>query len=64
MTTSNITATNTADRSMFRTAAVGIAAAMAPLAVVIGVAAMNIPAAEAGYTQCNRVGNTVICNSF
>ena len=64
MTVSNITATNTADRSMFRTAAVGIAAAMAPLAVVIGVAAMSIPAAEARYTQCHRIGNSVICNSF
>ena len=47
MTASNITATNTADRSMFRTAAVGITAAMAPLALVIGIAAMSMPAAEA-----------------
>ena len=50
MTASNITAANTADRSMFRQAAVGITAAIAPLALVIGIAAMSMPAAEAGYT--------------
>ena len=50
MTASNIAATNTADRSMFRQDAVGITAAIAPLALVIGIAAMSMPAAEAGYT--------------
>ena len=67
MTVSNIKVTNntsTVDRHLIRTAAYGIAAAIAPLAVVIGVAAMSIPAAEAGSTQCVRIGNQVICNSF
>ena len=64
MTASSITATNTADRSMFRQAAVGITAAIAPLALVIGIAAMSMPAAEAGYTRCTRIGNTVTCNSW
>ena len=66
MTTSNITATNTTstvDRHLIRTTATGIAIALAPLAAVIGIAAMNVPAAEA-TTICNRVHNTVICNSY
>ena len=65
MTNTNNTKANNAaaDRSLLRSAALGIATAMAPLAVVIGIAAMNVPAAEA-YTQCHRIGNSVICNSF
>ena len=44
----NTKATKTAaNRSLARVAVTGIAASLAPLAVVIGVAAMNVPAAEA-----------------
>ena len=62
----NTKATKTAaDRSLARVAITGIAASVAPLAVVIGVAAMNVPAAEAyGSTMCTRIGNTVTCHSY
>ena len=67
MTISNITATNTTstvDRHLIRTTATGIAIGLAPLAAVMCIAAMNVPAAEAGHTQCHRIGNTVVCNFF
>ncbi|WP_206338379.1 hypothetical protein [Synechococcus sp. BS56D] len=62
MTISNINATNntsTVDRHLIRTASYYIAASMAPLAVMVGVAAMRIPAEDAGSTICERIGNSV-----
>ena len=66
MTNINFTATGAKENFLkgFATSAiVGIMGALAPLAIVTSIAAMNVPAAEA-YTQCQRVHNTVICNSF
>ena len=39
-----------------RTVRLGIAAALTPLAVVIGITAMNIPLAEAGSVSYTRPG--------
>ena len=62
----NTKATKTAaDRSLLRSATLGIATALTPLAVVIGVAAMHIPAAEAyTTTSCYRIGHMVRCTSY
>ena len=64
--TNNIKVNNAAaDRSLLRTAGIGIATALTPLAVVIGIAAMNVPAAEAySYTNCTSYGNSVSCYSY
>ena len=67
MTNTNNTKANNAaaDRSLLRTAGIGIATALTPLAVVIGIAAMNVPAAEAyTVTRCTTIGNTVRCTSY
>ena len=58
MTTSNITSNN---KTGIKQAASLVAMAVAPLAIVIGVAAMSVPSAEAGYTQCIRTGQLVQC---
>ena len=60
----NKTNSNVAKSSFVKHAATGVAFALAPFAIVAGIAAFNAPAAEAGYTQCHRIGNSVICNSF
>ena len=60
--TNKVNTTSVVDRSLLRAAGAGIAAALTPLAVVIGIAAMNAPAAEA-YTVCHRFGNMVVCNN-
>ena len=60
----NNTNTNVAKSSFVKQTATGVAFALAPFAIVAGIAAFNVPAAEAGYTQCHRIGNSVICNSF
>lgn len=52
-----MTTSNTAGRSMFRKAAVGIAAVIAPLAIVIGISGFNAPAAEARSCQTYCTGN-------
>ena len=67
MTNTNNTKVNNAaaDRSLLRTAGLGIATALTPLAVMIGIAAMNVPAAEAySGTNCTRIGNTVSCYHY
>ena len=54
-----------ADRSLLCSAALGVATALTPRAVVIGIAAMNVPAAEAySTTNCIRIGNMVQCSSY
>ena len=54
-----------ADHSLLRSAALGVATALTPLAVVIGIAAMNVPAAEAySTTNCIQIGNMVQCSSY
>ena len=66
MTISNINATNntsTVDLHLIRTASYYTAASMAPLTVMVGVAAMRIPAADAGSTICDRIGNSITCYS-
>ncbi len=51
--------------SNLKGAATGIALSLAPLAVIIGISAMNIPSAEAyTTTSCTRIGNTVTCSSY
>ena len=57
MTTSNITNNN---KTGIKQAASLVAMAVAPLAIVMGVAAMSVPAAEAGFT-CRQIGNAVYC---
>ena len=38
---------------------------LTPLAVIIGIAAVNMPSAEAySYSSCTRIGNTVQCHSY
>ena len=65
MTNTNKTAnTNVANESGLKQAITGIAVALAPLAVVVGVAAMNVPAAEAGSFsyRCYRSGSVTVCD--
>ena len=67
MITSTSTATAAKENFLkgFATSAVvGIMGALAPLAIVTSIAAMNVPAAEAGTTICNQIGNSVQCHSF
>ena len=62
VTTSNITANN---KTGIKQAASLVAMAVAPLAIVMGVAAMNVPSAEAyGSTTCRQIGNAVYCRSY
>ena len=63
--TNKVNTTSVVDRSLLRAAGAGIAAALTPLAVVIGIAAMNFPAAEA-YTTTSyyQIGNMVRCSSY
>jgi len=49
-----------AKASMARTAATGIALALAPLVAAIGIASVLAPAAEARVV-CYPVGNNVVC---
>ena len=67
MTNNNITKTSTASvgRSPFNAVGLGIAAALTPFAVVIGIATMNVPAAEAQVTRCtqNSVTGSVTCRT-
>ena len=46
--------------SLARTAATGIALALAPLVAVIGIASVLAPAAEARVV-CYPIGNNVVC---
>ena len=56
---------NVAKTSFVKQAATGVAFAMAPFAIVLGIASMNVPAAEAySHTSCTRIGNTVSCSSW
>ena len=55
MTTFNISAANVVDSNLIRTAAKGIALALTPMAVIIGVATMELtsaPSAEARAYIC------------
>ena len=63
MTTSNITNNN---KTGIKQAASLVAMAVAPLAIVMGVAAMSVPSAEArvGFTNCVRIGHTYQCTSY
>ena len=63
MTNTNIT---TNKKTGIKQAASLVAMAVAPLAIVMGVAAMSIPSAEArvGFTNCVRIGHTVQCSSY
>ena len=67
MTTSNITATNVVDRNLIRTAATGIALALTPMAVIFGVATMELtsaPSAEARAYICRPMpgGGGTFCS--
>lgn len=54
-----------ADRSLLRSATLGVATALTPRAVVIRIAAMNVLAAEAySTTNCIRIDNMVQCSSY
>ena len=57
--TNNINNTNVAKSSFVKQAATGVAFALAPFAIVAGIAAVNVPSAEA--TTCIRSGNIVQC---
>ncbi len=62
MTTSNITSNN---KTGIKQAASLVAMAVAPLAIVMGVAAMNVPSAEAySRTTCRQIGHTYSCTSW
>ena len=58
MTNTNIATTN--NKTGIKQAASLVAMAVAPLAIVMGVVAMNVPAAEARVT-CRQIGNAVYC---
>ena len=63
MTNTNIAATT--KKTGIKQAASLVAMAVAPLAIVMGVAAMNVPSAEAyGSTTCRQIGNAVYCRSY
>ena len=64
MTTSNITNTANEDSGFKALVGTAVISVLLPLGLVLGVIAMNAPSAEAGYTQCHRIDNTVACNSF
>ena len=58
MTNTNIATNN--NKTGIKQAASLVAMAVAPLAIVMGVVAMNVPAAEARVT-CRQIGNAVYC---
>ena len=64
MTTSNITASANNDSGFKALVGTAVMSVLLPLGLVLGVTAMNAPSAEAGTTQCHRIHNAVICNSF
>ena len=63
MTNTNITNFNN-NKTGIKQAASLVAMAVAPLAIVMGVAAMSVPSAEASSTTCIRIGNIVQCSSY
>jgi len=63
--TNTNTNTNVAKSSFVKHAATGFAFALAPFAIVAGIAAFNIPSAEAySSTTCYSFGNMVRCSSY
>ena len=52
MTNNTNTNTNVAKTSFVKQAATGVAFALAPFAIVLGIAAVNTPSAEAYSTTC------------
>ena len=59
------TNTKPAKTSFVKQAATAVAFAAAPFAIVLSIAAMNTPSAEAySSTTCYRIGNMVTCSSY
>jgi len=54
---------NVAKSSFVNQAATGVAFALAPFAIAIGISSIIAPSAEAGFTTCSKIGNTVTCYS-
>lgn len=63
MTNTNIATTT--KKTGIKQAASRVAMAVAPLAIVMGVAAMSVPSAEAySRTTCTQIGNSVYWRSY
>ena len=63
--TNNNKVNTPAKESVLKQAATGAAFALAPFAIVAGIAAFNVPSAEAySSTTCYSFGNIVRCSSY
>ena len=56
----NNTNTNVAKSSFVKQAATGVAFALAPFAIVVGIAAVNAPSAEAYGTTCRTTCGEIL----
>ena len=64
MTNTNNTVKTVAKESGLKQVATGVAFALAPFAVVLGIAAMSVPSAEAGSFSylCYQSGSVTVCD--